>query len=83
MKARHEVVVTTKTVEVKNPVIILDLTPYQAEVIAAVCQKVGGWPEGPRGVFDELNKALHAAGIHGDETISKFSTSGNIIIDKL
>ena len=83
MKARHDVVVTTKTVEVKNPIIVLDLTPYQAEVIAAVVQKIGGWPEGPRGVFEELNKVLHDAGIHGDETSRKYRMSGNIIIDRL
>jgi hypothetical protein len=71
-------VVVTK---IESPMIILELTPYQAEVLAVICQMIGGWPNGPRGVFDELDEALHNAGIHGDDAILKYQASGSLIID--
>lgn len=38
--------------------IIIEFTPYEQDVLAAICNRIGGCPTGPRGVTDKLNDIL-------------------------
>lgn len=38
--------------------IIIEFTPCEQDVLAAICNRIGGCPTGPRGVTDKLNDIL-------------------------
>lgn len=38
--------------------IIIEFTPYEQDVLVAVCDRIGGCPTGPRGVTNRLNDIL-------------------------
>lgn len=63
--AQRTVSVTTETrkVEVETPTITLVLTEQEAQALAAVTNRVGGSPRGPRGRIDSIRYALEGAGI--------------------
>jgi hypothetical protein len=47
----------------------LTLTPFEAEVLRAVCSRIGGTPgeSYPRGAMDNIGAALRQAGVHASD----------------
>ena len=46
--------------EAVRRIVTIELTPYEQDVLAAVRNRIGGCPTGPRGVTDKLNDILHS-----------------------
>lgn len=42
--------------------VTIEFTPYEQDVLAAICSRIGGHPSGPRGVSDILKLLLRNAG---------------------
>ena len=47
-------------------IIRLDMSVAEAEVLATVCTKIGGWTNGSRGVTDHIHVVLSGCGVHAD-----------------
>lgn len=51
--------------EIKKPIesVTIELTPKEASIMQAVCMRIGGHPNGPRGLFNEISRVLREAEI--------------------
>jgi hypothetical protein len=78
MKASTGTTKVVKTVTVDEPTVVLELSNYEAEVLAAALYHIGGSPEGARGVFDKMTQALRSLDIYTSEASRKFPTRGVI-----
>lgn len=38
--------------------VTIEFTPYEQDVLVAICDRIGGCPTGPRGVTNRLNDIL-------------------------
>lgn len=62
-ETHRQTIMVPQIVETKLVRIQLEVTPEQAENIRAMTSRIGGYPNGTRGVFDKLSNALAAAGV--------------------